>query len=144
MITSRETIAVALFSLLSTATGITNAVRYVRDSTALNDADLPTMEVISKEEDAQESGLGEPVRWAVNYSVFLFVSTADPGVLAETQVNKLLDSIEAALKPSPPTGRQTLGGVVYHCRIKGKVVKEPAFTTGIGVAGIPIEITTTS
>ena len=144
MINTREAVAVALFTALQKATGITNAVRYARDSTALNAADLPTMEVLSKDEDALESGIGTPIRWTVNYYAFLFVSTADPGVLAETQINTLLDAIETALKPSPVTGKQTLSGVVFHCRIKGKVTKDPAFTSGIGAAAIPIEITITS
>lgn len=144
MIVTREAAGAALFTALQKATGITNAVRTFIDSTSLGSANMPALEVIAKTEQAQSRGTGMPILWTIHYFAFIFVSTGDPGNLAETQLNNLLDSVEAALKPSPATGKQTLGGVVFDCRINGPIEREPGCMSGIGAAAIPIEITTTS
>jgi hypothetical protein len=144
MISTREAAGAALFNLLKTATGINNAQRKITVSADTNSADLPVLEVFVKSEQGERRGVGLPILWTIHCMAFIFVSTVDPGNLAETQLNNLLDSVEAALKPSPATGKQTLGGVVFDCRINGPIEREPGFMSGIGAAAIPIEITTTS
>lgn len=144
MLNSRETAAVALFTLLQQTTGIQNAQRKLLATADLNAADMPALELVAKVEDAEKKGVGLPIFWKLHYYAFLYVSTIDPGNLAETQLNNFLDSIETALKPAPQTGRQTLGGAVYDCRINGQIVRDPGFASGIGAAAIPIEVTTTS
>jgi hypothetical protein len=144
VIKPRETAGAALFTLLQNATGITNTARKLMASSDLNMANMPMLELVAKSEMAERKGVGIPVFWTIHYFAFIYVSTLDPGNLAETQLNNLLDSVEAALKPSPATGKQTLGGVVFDCRINGPIERDPGFTSGIGAVAIPIEITTTS
>jgi hypothetical protein len=52
--------------------------------------------------------------------------------------------VDAALKPGPAAGgRQTLGGLVSHCYIDGKIMKDPGDIDGDGVAVIPVKILAT-
>jgi len=137
-------VGTALFTALQKATGITNAVRQLLAATDLGAANMPALEVVAKTEVAERRGVGIPIVWTIHYFAFIYASTADPGNLAETQINTLLDAVETALKPSPATGKQTLGGVVFDCRINGPIERDPGFTSGIGAAAIPIEVTITS
>jgi hypothetical protein len=54
-----------------------------------------------------------------------------------------LDVIDAALAPNPVTRKQTLGGLVSHVWIDGKVMKGPGDLDGDGVAVIPVKILVT-
>jgi len=51
-------------------------------------------------------------------------------------LNTMMDALEAALKPQPSdNNRQTLGGLVSHCRIDGAVLKDPAISTATACCG---------
>lgn len=66
----------------------------------------------------------------------------DLNVTAGTVLNNLLDSIQAALAPDDPiNGRFTLGGLVYWCRLQGKVEKEPGDLDGQAMAVAEVVIT---
>jgi hypothetical protein len=142
ILATRESVGAALFALLQNATGVTNAQRSYIDSTTLNAANLPALELVCKRERSEMRGPGIPIKWTLQYWVYLFASTESGG--AETILNGLLDGIETALKPPPSLGRQTLGNLVFDCRINGEIVREPGFATGISAAAIPVEVTTTS
>lgn len=148
MINSRENISVALFNLIAAATYTPAIATFSRKyiSTAdLAGGQLPAVCVLVKNEHAQNKGLGTPIEWKLEVEVFIFVATGNPGTEPETIVNNILDAIEKAIAPAPgPQGRQTLGGLVYDCRINGTIERDPGFIGGVGAAAVPIEITTTS
>jgi hypothetical protein len=57
----------------------------------------------------------------------------------------LLDIIDTALAPSPTDqlmngGRQTLGGLVYDCRIEGDIELAPGDVQGKGIFMVPIRV----
>lgn len=154
MISSRERISAALFKLIQDATydpPIAVFQRKYVTSADLGTANLPAVIMLVKSEIAKMKGHGLPVEWMIEAQIFIFVSTTDidPANQPETILNNILDAIEAAILPPLRTGqlagnRQTLGGLVYDCRINGTIERDPGFTSGIGAAAIPIEITTTS
>jgi hypothetical protein len=59
-------------------------------------------------------------------------------------MNPLIDAVTAMLAPAAgANSRQTLGGLVSHCWIDGKVMKDPRDMYGDGLALIPIKILAT-
>lgn len=66
----------------------------------------------------------------------------NPDLAPATGLNNLLDAVQAAFAPdSPQTGRFTLGGLVFWCRLNGKVTKEPGDLDGQAIAIAEVEIT---
>lgn len=65
----------------------------------------------------------------------------NPDVVPLTALNNLLDAIQAALAPDDiESGRFTLGGLVFWCRMVGKVEKDPGDIGPLAVAVADIEI----
>lgn len=148
MISKREDISVALFTLIQGASYPNEIALFTRKyiSTAdLGGGQLPTICVLVKNEHATTKGHGIPVQWKLEAEIFIFVNTGQPSTEPETVLNNILDGIETALAPAPATGnRQTLSGLVYDCRINGTIERDPGFISGVGAAAVPIEITITS
>src|ERR1700761_6603193 len=69
----------------------------------------------------QWSTLATPRR-TFDAKLFLYFDARDPACPGAIAINNALDAIDAALAPSgldSSRGRQTLGGVVYDCKIMG-------------------------
>ena len=69
------------------------------------------------------------------------VADDDPYSSPAPALNVLLDAVEVALAPDF-TGYQTLGGLVYDCKISGKIETLEGILGGQEVALVPIEILT--
>jgi hypothetical protein len=65
---------------------------------------------------------------------------SDPDAVPAVTLNWLLDAIEKALKPAPGFEAQTLGGLVAHCWIEGKIEMHPGDLDGQAIAVVPISI----
>jgi hypothetical protein len=65
------------------------------------------------------------------------------GVTPISLLNPLIDAVDAALKRSPISNGQTLGGLVSHCYIDGKTMKDDGDFDGNGTAVIPVKILAT-
>jgi len=66
----------------------------------------------------------------------------DPDLAPEIGLNNLLDAVQAVFAPDDVMqGRYTLGGLVYWCRMSGKVDKEPGDLGGQAIAIAEVEIT---
>lgn len=81
-----------------------------------------------------------PAWWFIYHSA----GKDDDAIPAQTN-NAIMDAVEAALAPLPtdpgfPDPRNTLGGLVYHCFIDGKVLKDPGDLDGQGLIVVPITI----
>lgn len=149
MISKREDISVALFTLIQGASYPNEIALFTRKyiSTAdLGGGQLPTICVLVKNEHATMKGHGIPAQWKLEAEIFIFVNTGQPSTEPETVLNNILDAIETALTPLTPfpNNRQTLSGLVYDCRINGTIERDPGFISGVGAAAVPIEITITS
>ena len=64
----------------------------------------------------------------------------DPNAIPATESNLILDAIQAVFPSNDPDLRQTLGGLVHHCFISGKVFKDPGDLDNQALIIVPIKI----
>jgi hypothetical protein len=75
----------------------------------------------------------------INVEVFIYTDAHEVEVPASI-LNPLLDALDTALLPDKMTGKQTLGGLVHHVWIEGRIIKEPGDLDGDGLAVVPIKV----
>jgi len=148
MITSREPIYVALRALIQgvTFTAITGgattwAIPVSRRLKVWTDVpEQPACFLTAHAEDDNYSSELTPGMTTISAELYVYFKTSDPSAVPATDLNSILDGIDVVLKPSPFTGKQTLGGLVTHCRRFGKVLIDPGDLDGQGLALIPVQI----
>ena len=82
-------------------------------------------------------------RRSLELRLFIYVNAHDPGAIGATQLNAIMDGLDAALTPKgldASLGRLTLGGAAYRCSIDGKPLKDPGDLDGDGLLVVPITI----
>ncbi|MGA7577853.1 MAG: hypothetical protein WBW52_06815 [Desulfobaccales bacterium] len=138
----REAIYSALFALLSTIPGIVTCSRRVRHWTDVPPAEQPALIQEQFEESARYVGRAFPAKWTLSLNLALYVNVGNDQQAAPSQtLNPLLDAVLAMLEPSGGQEEQTLGGLVSHCRISGKVLIAEGGSLGPQAAAlIPVEI----
>jgi hypothetical protein len=152
MITQREPVMVALKALLDAVTflpTVTGATTWASNSgvgrrlklwSDVPDTEQPALFIaVHGENDAYQSET-LPSKTTITANLFLYFKTNDPAAVPATDLNYILDGIDAAMAPSPVTGKQTLGGLVSHCRREGQVMLDPGDIDGQGLAIIPFKI----
>lgn len=155
---SSEATFQALFTLLAAST-VGGSAAFVSTSRRLPAianvlaAQQPALYMLEGEEDVAETDQGLPVQeWRVA-AVVLFQSDASPHTIASTKLNNLRDAVVNQLRnftlsgpstviPKQPGERQTLGGLCYHARIIGKVLKNEGLQNQQGAIVFPISILT--
>lgn len=136
---NREAIYGALLAKVSTAAGFVTASRRLRHWSDVAAAEQPALFQVQKTETVRrETGL--PPKWSLGVDLFVYAHAPDDATSATTAINPLLDAIEATLAPDPFSNMQTLGGLVAHCWIAGKVETDEGVLGGQAVAIVPIEI----
>ena len=132
----------ALFALVSAIPGIITASRRVLHWTDVPPAQQPALIQEEWEETAHHVGRGFPTKWTLSLNLALYVNVGNDQQAAPSMVlNPLLDAIVAALEPPAGQEEQTLGGLVSHCRVSGKVVIAEGGSLGPQAAAlIPVEI----
>jgi hypothetical protein len=138
---TRETIYAALFAKVSAISGLVTASRRLRHWSDVKSSEQPALFQIQKTEDpTQKRGL--PTVWNLDADLYLYVhSGKDHSAIPSTQLNRFLDAIEAALAPTDPvTNAQTLGGLVSHCWISGRIETDEGVLGDQAVAIIPVAI----
>jgi hypothetical protein len=143
MTAARETIMQALFNLVSASASFVTSSRRLKLWTDVSPSETPAI-FMHEVNDGYTSGKNYLSIVEMNVELFIYTNPgmAD-GVIPASVMNPLLDAIDAALAPSRVTNRQTLGGLVSHCWIDGKVMKDVGDMDGQGVAIIPIKILAT-
>lgn len=87
-----------------------------------------------------------PAHYSLHAELFVYVATLarqNSEIVPSSQLNVIMDAIEAALEPQPASGeveRTTLGGLVYECVIRGKVENFEGDLGDLGVLIVPVEI----
>jgi hypothetical protein len=90
----------------------------------------------------QWSQLAAPRR-TLEAKLFLYFDARDPTTPGSTGMNVALDALDAALAPSGldiAAGRQTLGGVVYDCRVIGVPIRDVGDLDGDGLAVVAVRL----
>ncbi|HWK45126.1 MAG TPA: hypothetical protein VNT30_10410 [Stellaceae bacterium] len=140
MTAGREAIAQALFARVTGTGGFATVGRKLRHWTDVQPAERPALFQVQKGETWQRQR-GLPPKVTLHLDLYLYVGTAaDPSVPPAAELNPLLDAIQAALAPPPSDSVQTLGGLVDHAWISGRVETDEGVLGDLAVAIIPIDI----
>ena len=83
---------------------------------------------------------GLPPRRTLAVDLVLYAVSGDSAVAPASLLNPLIDAVEAALEPGPAFAKQTLGGLVSHCCVSGRVEIVEGVLGAQAVAIVPIEI----
>lgn len=142
---TRETVYAALFALLSNVDGFVTYSRRLKHWSNVIAEEQPALFQVQGHQAPQQTGRGIPPKWLLRAELYVYVNAGkDSSVVPAISLNKLLDSIEAALKPSTGTDLmqnvQTLGGIVSHCWLDGEI---EVFDGALGeqsIAIVPISI----
>ena len=153
--TTREQIYAALFTLVSTgegssgtlAWGSNQAFVYTSRRVKLWD-DLPSQPALCQAEQGETvtQATGFPPKRTFRASWLIYHKAgASPSAVPTTANNEILDAVEALFVPTPadpgfPDKRLTLGGLVHHCWIDGRIIKDPGDLDGQALMVVPISI----
>ena len=135
----REPIYAALFALVGGAASFVTISRRVRHWSDVGAAEQPALFMIQKSENAEERR-PLPVKWRASVDLYLYAQAPDELTPPATVLNPLLDALEAALAPDPVSHVQSLGGLVAHCWIAGRIQTDEGVLGGQAVAIVPVEI----
>jgi hypothetical protein len=154
---TREDIYGALFALISTGEGLAGTISwgdpsapqgllYTSRRVKLWD-DLPAQPAVCQAEhdETYQQATRMPFKRKFTASWILYhkAGAVSPGSVPTITSNQMLDAVEALFSPTPddpgfPDERLTLGGLVHHCWIDGKVFKDPGDIDGQGLVIVPI------
>jgi hypothetical protein len=149
MSTTRETIISSFFNLLDQSLRVNKQLvkassrRYISWTQAVG---FPFLTVLRPGERRQGLVRGLPDATLKVVVVIYITGAKDPNVVPDTQMNQLLDAVDATISPTSSDilsgWQQTLGGLVQSCFPIGEVVQinGDAEPDGIGMALIPFEI----
>jgi hypothetical protein len=136
---TREQVAVALFNLISSVPGIKFSSR--RPAVWDDAVAKPALYMGNPQEEYRyEHGITSPPTVPIDYDVWLYIASGlDPNVIPDTEMNNLLDAIEAKLQPLPGQ-TQTLGGIVHSAWMEGVVHRAPGYLDGRGMCLFTIKV----
>jgi hypothetical protein len=107
----------------------------------------PALFINDGAEDHPERPSGLPDKIILEAQLWIYANGGqNPDAVPATQLNALIDAVEAALAPTPvfagsfPQNVQTLGGLVQHCWIEGKLEKYSGWTNGQAIAVVPVRM----
>ena len=144
---TRESVMTALQARLATAVfatlvnGATTWKTISRKLVLFSDCPLtqrPALYITDHKENWSYQSENTPERRTIDVDLFIYTNAKSVAAPA-ADLNTILDAIDAALAPNF-TGKQTLGGVVSHCRIDGAVLKDPGDIDGDGFLWVPLKI----
>lgn len=79
----------------------------------------------------------------IEVKLFIYLNAKDLKAIGASLLNEVIDALDAAFALSGEDlaiGRNTLGGLVYHCRIDGRIMKDPGDLDGDAVLIVPVKI----
>lgn len=144
MIPARNTILTALLTLLATATQFKLTSRRLIMWDKVPPANRPALFLWEPGEEYQWRSELQELTTIKTEAVCYLTPSQDPTVNPVVDLDNLLDGFDTVLKPTGRDklmyGRQTLGDLVYHCRIEGQIVKASGDTSNVSILLVPIEI----
>lgn len=95
-------------------------------------------------DEAQVTNLAYKSILNVNWIIYQCVAR-DPNALGNVENNAIMKGVREILAPKPsdpgfPDERNTLGGLVHHCFINGRVFRDPGDIDGQGMLVVPIKV----
>lgn len=151
---TREDVYTAVSSLMSTVTWtradatvhqfVTMSRRVKLFADVVSEQQPSCFQAEHDEELQQKTNL--PYKSVYPVSWIIFQNTArDTSVSGAIENNLILDAVMQALAPTPqdpgfPNRRNTLGGMVHHAFVSGKLFKDPGDIDGQGMLVVPIKV----
>jgi hypothetical protein len=86
---------------------------------------------------------GAVAKRAIEVKLFVYLNAKDQNVLGASLINSVMDALDQAFAISGgdlASGRNTLSGTVYSCRIDGRPLKDPGDLDGDALLVVPIKI----
>jgi hypothetical protein len=122
---TRESVYAALFALLQQSKingqpAFVTTGRAVQSPEQINGIEKPAMFMLQTDEEWKQNNSGLPFVADAQVEVYIFVQQPDDLVAPAPQLNNLVDASLAAIAPSLPTYKQTLGGLVENVVLRGK------------------------
>lgn len=166
MMNASDTIFQNLYTLLSQTKLLTNSVpagdpvfvnptatgRRIPQRDAISPAMLPGLWVVQGDQVVQENAIALPKYEMKAYAVAMCQITGGEDAIASSQVNALRDAVLYQMQqqtlaadgmtviPLLGGNKQTLGGVVYHARVKGTIVFNEGLQNNRSALVFPITI----
>jgi len=138
---NREAIISALFALVSGAAPFATASRRLQLWSSVPSSEKPALFLVERGDNYARASEAVPEAVTMQLEIYIYIDAGkDQSIVPASALNPLLDAIDTALAPSPLTGLQTLGGLVSHCWIEGKIMKDAGDLDGDGVAVIPVRV----
>lgn len=138
---NRETIFTALFAKLQAVPGLITADRRLRHWTDVPPSEQPALFMTERSQQVDRIK-GQPPRYTLPVDIYAYVYS-DEATPPSALLNPLIDAIESALEHGPADTAQTLGGLVSHCYVNGKIETDEGTLGAQAMAIIPIEIVAT-
>lgn len=138
---NRESIAAALFTLVSSVGGFKVTSRRLKHWSDVPAEDQPALFQAQGKEivDITTQRMGGPNVHRFAFQLYIYVHNNDLNVVPSSLLNPFLDAIEAVLTTTPGT-KQTLGGLVQHAYISGAIETDEGVLGDQAVAIVPIEV----
>jgi hypothetical protein len=147
---AREAVMAALVALLEGVafaspvngqTGFVSVSRRLKLWSDVPKSQRPALFVTEHREQPNYQSEALPTKTTLSVDLFIYIDASDRNTIPAAALNTMMDALEAALKPQPSdNNRQTLGGLVSHCRIDGAVLKDPGDLDGDGLLWVPLKI----
>jgi hypothetical protein len=150
---TRELVAAALFNIVTVSVGavvgLKTSDRRIKMPKDVAPSQTPALfQVQVKETYEREPGhlIAIPPKRTMHFDLWLYVTdatntTSGVTVVPSTQLNTMIQAVEAAFVPDFPTGGATLGGLVAAARIEGVIdYLETRTKDGLSMAMIPITV----
>jgi hypothetical protein len=138
---NRENIISALFNLVSTAASFATASRRLKLWSNVSSSEKPALFLVERGDNYVRGSEAVPEAVTMQLEIYIYTEAGkDQSIVPASVLNPLIDAIDTALAPNHLTGLQTLGGLVSHCWIEGKIMKDAGDLDGDGVAVIPVKI----
>jgi hypothetical protein len=141
---SREDVMAALTSLIAAAypwkLGPARRLRLWSDVPSVN---RPACFLFEGGEERHSWSASAIPKRVLEIRLFIYLNAKDQNVNGASLINDVLDALERAFTLSSSdlcTGRNTLDGLVHHCRIDGKILKDPGDLDGDALVIVPIEV----
>lgn len=134
---NRETIWAGVFAFLQNLAPFAETGRKVKHWDDCEN--FPALFMEQGPETVTKVGRGLPQSYTMSAEIYIYVRNESNSTPAP-QVNALLDAVDAALKPTTPDGRVTLGGLVHDAWIEGQIARDEGVLGAIGVAVVPLKV----
>src|SRR5215831_5650765 len=100
----------------------------------------PAAFLVTHRETDEYRGLGLKRR-RLDLQVWCYSRTDDPSTMGQTDLDNMMQSFESVFLPDKPgINQNTLGGLVYWCRLEGRVFKDPGDIDNQAMMIVPLVV----